>query len=144
MWDPATLAPISDPVQAHPSRIWSLAVANTSRRLLTSGSDGSVKIWHLDHDTLQQVGVLSGHSGEVHPLAAFSLPDGRDAVLTGGHDGTIKGWGIDSEECLITMFLGMPVHALGAVRDAHDGSARRFVTVGTRRGIISLALFFGE
>lgn len=144
MWDPTTLAPMSEPLQAHPSRIWSLAVANTSGRLLTSGSDGSVRIWRLEHDAFQQIGMLTGHSGEVHPLATFSLPDGRDAVLTGGHDGTIKEWSIDAEECLTTMFLGMPIHALGAVTDAADGSTHRFVTVGTSRGVISVTFFSGD
>ncbi|WP_332107717.1 hypothetical protein [Phytohabitans flavus] len=143
MWNPTTLAPMSEPLQAHPGRIWSLAVANTSRRLLTSGSDGSVRIWHLEHDAFQQIGILTGHSGDVHPLATFSLPDGRDAVLTGGHDGTIKAWNIDAEVCLTTMFLGMPIHALGAVADAGDESAHRFVTVGTSRGIISATFSLG-
>jgi WD40 repeat protein len=144
MWDPTTLTRLSDAFQAHSHTIWSTAVTNRSRRLLTAGSDGFVGVWSLDDDTFTQVAILIGHSREVHALAPFSLLDGRDAVLTGSHDGTLKEWDVTSGKCHQTISLGMPVHALGPVSSPAMGPSWRSVTVGTDRGVVSVTFAVGD
>jgi serine/threonine-protein kinase len=68
-----------------------VAFAPDSRRLVSSGSDDTVRLW--DSESGKELRRFVGHKGPVQALA-FSA-DGK-RVVTGGKDGTVRLWDADT------------------------------------------------
>ena len=66
---------------AHETTVVSAAVSPDGKFLATGGWDNAITIWSLE--TEKPIGVLSGHTGEIHALA-FS-PDGTLLVSSGAY-----------------------------------------------------------
>jgi WD40 repeat protein len=76
----------------HPScDLVSFSFSADGRRLVTSGEDGTARVW--DAETGRETTVFSGHGMDVC-VAAFS-PDGR-RVVTGGLDRNVRVWNAET------------------------------------------------
>jgi len=96
-----------------------LRFAPDGRHVVTSTLGGSAEIWSLRSRTL--VTILTGHSGQVFPVAYSS--DGR-LVATGGTDGTARIW--DARNGKELLVLRGPNATVDAVAFTPDN--RRLVT----------------
>src|SRR5947209_3413574 len=76
----------------HTSHVWSVCVSADGKRVLTSSSDSTLRLW--DADTGQCLRVFEGHAGRVAFGAALS-PDGK-LVLSGSDDKTLRLWDVDT------------------------------------------------
>jgi WD40 repeat protein len=85
-------------LQAHKDNVNALAFSPDGTWLISSGRDGTVKLWSLDGATIvQEPIVLNVHNGSVEALA-FS-PDGR-TFASAGEDGQILLWSLAEPEPL--------------------------------------------
>src|SRR5207302_1551499 len=89
-------------------------------RIVTSGDDGTVRIWNTA--TGREVTVLRGHSGIVQH-ADFS-PDGR-RIVTAGADGTARVWSVATGRGLTAIRAGSGLNSV-----AVSPNGRRIVTAG--------------
>ncbi|HWY78252.1 MAG TPA: serine/threonine-protein kinase [Verrucomicrobiae bacterium] len=88
VWNLAeTTSPTPVELQGHDLGVWSAAFSPDGKRLATTSSDETVRLW--DSGTLRCEGVLRGHGSEVW-CAAFS-PDGK-LLATGSKDKTVMFW----------------------------------------------------
>ena len=71
----------------HIGAVTCLVFSPDGERLVTSGEDGTVKVWNAN--TGQEILILRGHAGAVNSVA-FS-PDGN-RIISGGEDGTVRIW----------------------------------------------------
>jgi serine/threonine protein kinase/WD40 repeat protein len=85
LWDAATGTEVGR-LEGH-RRFVSQFVFPDSRTVVSTGGDGTLRVWDLPARRLRQ--TLSGHTTEATSLAL--LPDGRTAV-SGGKDGAIRLW----------------------------------------------------
>jgi Tol biopolymer transport system component len=72
--------------------VLSVVFSSDGKRIATSGSDGTARIWDLDGKELAK---LQGHQGDV--LSAVFSPDGK-RIATSGSDGTARIWDLDGKE----------------------------------------------
>jgi WD40 repeat protein len=91
----------------HQAAVWSAAFSADSRRVVTSSSDGTTRLW--DTERKQPLITLAGHQDWVQH-AAFS-PDGRRIVTT-SLDKTARLW--DAE-------TGQELAILAGIEDAMTG-----------------------
>ncbi|EKX31283.1 hypothetical protein GUITHDRAFT_53660, partial [Guillardia theta CCMP2712] len=95
LWNlkPATSAPQQTPglTDGHQSYVRDLAFAPDSKRLISCGIDGKLKLWSLRNGLLLR--NLVGHDKEVKQLRVS--PDGR-VVLSCSLDGTARMWNTDT------------------------------------------------
>ena len=86
LWDPATGAPVGDPLTGHTGRVTAVAfgpLPDGRVLLATGGRDGTVRLW--DPVTGAPVGdPLTGHTDGVAAVAFGALPDGRVLLAIGG------------------------------------------------------------
>lgn len=99
---------------AHESGVKSLAISPDGRSALSSGDDGTIRLWDLASRTL--VKELLGHSSTVHTVV-FSA-DGKRAA-SAGEDHTARLWDLDSGREL-ARFAGHQAPVL-SVAISHDG-----------------------
>ena len=85
-------------VRAHTGWVSAVAFSPDGKSLVSSGTDGIVKLW--DVATGQVRAALQGHKGSVHGLA-YS-PDGK-TVASSSHDGTIKLWDVATGQTRATL-----------------------------------------
>jgi WD40 repeat protein/tRNA A-37 threonylcarbamoyl transferase component Bud32 len=78
-----------DCFEAHEGGVWGVTVSPDGKRALSTGNDGSVRLWDLK--LRKELRCLRGHQGAVR-CAAFS-PDGSLA-LSGGADRTLRLWNL--------------------------------------------------
>ena len=106
--------------EGHTDTVNSVVFSPDSRRIVTTSYDGTARVW--DAETMQEIGVLSGHQGSVFK-AAYS-PDGRRIVTAG--DWTARVW--DAE----TMReIGILCGHKGIVQSAvYSPDGRRILTGG--------------
>jgi WD40 repeat protein len=71
----------------HWLKVWAVAFSPDGRRLASTASDRSVRVW--DADTLAPLELLNGHADEVWCVAW--MPDGK-GLITGGKDGLVMLW----------------------------------------------------
>jgi WD40 repeat protein len=71
----------------HPGPVLSVSWCGDRQRVMSGGSDGTVRLW--DMKTSSGLGVLKGHKGGVWGVSWSS--DGEH-VLSGGDDGTVRIW----------------------------------------------------
>src|SRR5262249_29130713 len=74
------------------------AYTGDAKTLVTTGSDGHVKVWDLAADRLRA--DLTGHEGKVLCIAVS--PDGK-TLATGGEDRTIRLWSLSDGSSLATL-----------------------------------------
>jgi WD40 repeat protein/predicted Ser/Thr protein kinase len=71
----------------HWLKTWSVALSPDGRKLASTGSDRSLRVW--DADTLAPLELFNGHADEVWCVAW--MPDGK-RLITGGKDGLVMLW----------------------------------------------------
>lgn len=94
VWDPLKGEAIGKHIKAH--RQWVTAIAwepmhinSACERLVTSGKDGSIKVWNIRTQSCQR--TLSGHTDSVESVKW----SGEGLVYSGSRDRTIKAWNPD-------------------------------------------------
>ena len=78
--------------------VLSVAAMSDSRRLLSSGVAGDIKLW--DIATEKCLVTLSGHTG---PVTSVAVGSQQDRVVSGSFDKTVRLWNLDTGECLATL-----------------------------------------
>jgi len=111
-----------------PSEAEDIQVSPKGDRILTTGRDGSVRLFAPDGSILAR---LEGHENAVW-RAVFS-PEG-DRILTASEDGTARLWTLEGE-CLLTLTHPCPVRSVALLPDAiatggADGVIRLFDAKG--------------
>jgi len=96
--------------------IHSIVVSRFGSKVISGGSDSTVKGWNLESGELIQ--ILRGHSGDVSSVQL--MPDER-FVVSGSHDKTVKVWDMDTGKCIGTLeghqaeVLGVAISPDGAL-----------------------------
>ena len=112
----------------HDSGVDAVAVAPDGRWLVSSGSDGTVRIW--DVATGEQRAVLAGHSGPVRAVAV--APDGQ-WLVSGGSDRTVRIWDVATgEQRAVLAGHSGPVRAVAVAPDGQwlvSGGSDRTVRI---------------
>ena len=125
LWDVSTgaFAFGSEPQRAHQGRIWSLAFSPKGSRIVSGGSNGTLRLW--DASVYAPIGEpLVGHDGDINSVA-FSLDGAR--IVSGGDDGTVRLWDAYSGAELNEPMRGHE----GAVRGvAFSADGKRIVSGG--------------
>ena len=83
----------SPPLEGHAGLVFSVAFSPDSKRLITSGGDGSIRLW--DVRTRKQLLKLEGSRGPIY-RAIFS-PDGKTIASSTESEGLIKLWRANTE-----------------------------------------------
>ena len=91
--DGQSLEPLRQWPHGHKGAVYSVAVSPDSRRILTSGEDGIVRVW--DAATGAPLHDLVGHANRV--LCASYSPDGQ-RIATGGFDDNVRIWNAQTFE----------------------------------------------
>jgi WD40 repeat protein len=84
-----------------------VAVTGDGRRAVTTGGDGTARVWDLD--TGAELHTLTGHTYWVTAVAVIG--DGRRAVTT-GDDGTARVWDLDTGQELVAATLDVQVQGV--------------------------------
>jgi WD40 repeat protein len=101
-------------MSAHDGRVLAMSISPDGRRLVTSGSDRTVKIWPLERGTLSP--WLLGHTRDVWRVT-FSQ-DGR-YLASGSTDGTVRVW--NTADGSVKAVLPSGVETAKGVAFAPDG-----------------------
>ncbi len=106
-------------IAAHKGAVRSIAFTGDGKRLISSGSDGAVKIWHTDNSAL--VSTITLRHGAATATAAFG-----SRLLTGHVNGVIALWSLETGKLIQEYQRNkVPVWAL-----AFAGSMDRFIAAG--------------
>jgi hypothetical protein len=84
--------PAAEPFKGHRGWVNSVAFSPDGKRIVSRGSDGTLRLWTLDGKPAAE--PFTGHAGEVSSVA-FS-PDGM-RIVSGGGDGTVRLWTLDGK-----------------------------------------------
>ncbi len=104
LWDPATGAPVGDPLRGHTSKVCSVAFgADTEhRRLLASGGyDKTVRLW--DPTSPAPVGDPLRHTDWVCAVAFGVDGRGRWLLASASEDGTVRLWDPATGAAIVTL-----------------------------------------
>ena len=85
---------------AHDDVVLDLAHYGPSELIASAGADRLINLW--DADTLTQIGVLIGHTGDVTHIEAFH---GMNAWISISRDGTLRSWDLSNGANTNTMEL---------------------------------------
>ncbi|KAJ3021585.1 UNVERIFIED_CONTAM: E3 ubiquitin-protein ligase traf7 [Siphonaria sp. JEL0065] len=86
---------------AHDLSVWAIATEEESNRFFSAGSDGKIKVWHLDNsvdDGDECLKTLTEHQRKVYSL---QLSNGR--LYSAASDGKIKIWSTENLTCETTI-----------------------------------------
>ena len=93
IFDGQTLQPLSAVIPAHPGSVSSVAFSTGGSRIVTGGTDNTVRVWDAGSDRKINLtaigGPLIGHHGVVSSVA-FNLDTTR--IVSGGVDGSVRVW----------------------------------------------------
>ncbi len=92
---PALVTPIAE-VEAHRGSISGAVYSDDGRRIVTTGADGTMKVWDAEHRSL--VRTIELDDG---PATSLALSGGR--ALTGHTNGKVVLWDIDRAEKIATV-----------------------------------------
>ncbi len=113
--------------------LWSISVSADAKRLLTSSTDKTLRLW--DADTGKCLRVFEGHT-ECIESSALS-PDGKRVLSGGSHDTTMRLWDADTGKELlkISCHTDKPFDIAGVLGVAFgpDGQALSCGCDGTAR-----------
>jgi len=93
--------------EAHQGPIHSVTFSSNGKRLLTTSSDGTMKVWSID-GTLHK--ILRGHNHVAHS-AAFSKD--MSSVVSASRDGTIWIWDLSADCIESTAHTGVVIQTVG-------------------------------
>jgi WD40 repeat protein len=98
-------------LRGHDGRLLAAAFSHDGRWVVTSGTDGVVRLYDLTTQppAAEQV-VLPGHQGEVTTL---SISDNGRRLYTGGADGTARVWELNPEVLFEMARLARPLPRRG-------------------------------
>jgi WD40 repeat protein len=117
LWDPATGAPVGEPLTGHTGLVYSVAfgAGPGGRPTLASGSfDQTVRLW--DPVTGAPVGEpLTGHTSGVTSVAFGTGPGGRPLLASGSTDKTVRLWEPATGFCIATLHRRSSVHSTAMV-----------------------------
>jgi WD40 repeat protein len=83
-------------IRGHKGKVCAAVFTLDSNRLITSGDDGTARIWDLTAEVpSKSVTVLDGHDGAINVMGIS--PDGH-WLVTGSEDGTCRFWDLTIEE----------------------------------------------
>ena len=83
-----TLEPAGEVLRAHPTSVNSVAFSSDGKRLVSGGTDNTVKVWNIQ--SRSQIGdALKGHRGQVTSVA-FNADGTR--IVSGSIDGSVREW----------------------------------------------------
>ncbi|HEX5108779.1 MAG TPA: caspase family protein [Vicinamibacterales bacterium] len=102
----------------HLGRVNDIAVSRDGRRVVTVGSDRTVKIWDAARGLI--VRTLDPHGGEVHSVS-FS-PDGL-RIITASHEAVARIWDLETGAVVSTLTLDRPGSFVGAGFSADGAQA---------------------
>jgi WD40 repeat protein len=84
-------------LKGHSSGVWDVAVTPDGQKVVSGGSDKTIKVWDLA--TGQCLATFEGHTDIVYGVTV--TPDGK-YIVSGSKDNTLKLWDLALGECLRT------------------------------------------
>ena len=120
------------PFEVPSDRIVNVAFSPDGRRIVTGGTDTTLKVWHAE--TGEELHTLKGHSKAVTQVA-FS-PDGNQ-IVSGSLDTTLKVWDAETGEEVFT--LKGHTDAIRSVAFSQDGKL-----IGSGSSDKTLKLWYAE
>jgi WD40 repeat protein len=130
-------------LEGHTDDVISVAFhPNNADWLLSTGVDGTVKVWNLGANPAEGsakllLATLQGHHGDV-TSGSFDPSRSRFEdlrVVTSGIDGTVRVWSIEEPNFSITLEVEGDDGKVGEVRSAvFDAAGERILTAGLRGG----------
>ncbi len=115
----------------HGSYVYSVAFSHDSKRLVTGGEDGWVRVWSVS--PLKQLWARREHTEAVYSVA-FSRDGSR--VASGSYDGRVLFW--DTERGETRRSGGNAVEAVGRVTSVAFSPDDRLLAIGTLRDMVWL------
>jgi len=109
------------PPLLHDGPVYSATYSVDGQLVVTTGEDGSVKLWSAQTGAL--VAKLEGHGGRVN---VASLSPGGTSLATGGNDGKIVFWDVDG----LSMIAESPGHGAPVQTIRHSKSGKEVLTAG--------------
>jgi WD40 repeat protein len=79
---------------------YGLALSPDGKQIVTSGSNGEIKVWDLASRT--ELFTLTGHEGHIYALA-FSPAEGGSYLASASGDGTAKIWDLDTRQIILDL-----------------------------------------
>ncbi len=122
-------------IEGHDGRVMGVVFTPDGKRLLSGGSDGTVRIWDLEHK--RQLGALGPLNGKIESLALSSDGLAVAAVTEDEDDGDAPGEAVIWELADGKVRVRLDGHdtGLNAVAFSRDG---RVLATGDKRGMLRL------
>lgn len=93
LFDATNLSAMSAVVPAHPGSVNSVAFSSAGTRIVSGGTDNTVRVWRAEatpHTVIEPIGgPLIGHHGSVESVA---FNEGTTRIVSGSRDGSIRVW----------------------------------------------------
>jgi eukaryotic-like serine/threonine-protein kinase len=88
VWDTVTNKPLS-PLLGHKQRVWSCSLIDAGKKILTTGSDRTIRLWDAESHAQLPLTHLNGHENEIW---TSSLHPKGNILCTGDKNGEIRVW----------------------------------------------------
>ncbi|KNC49592.1 uncharacterized protein AMSG_05632 [Thecamonas trahens ATCC 50062] len=110
-------------------RVRKVVVADAARLVATTGSEGRIRVWKLEHPEYTRVHTLTGHTGVVRDLA-FNMYASRIASVS-QQDGTLKIWNVSMGSLIRSVAVETVAAAIEGALDSGPMSAVRSAVGGS-------------